>query len=112
MGSATERNLHDGQVRLAELRTAIERATKARKSIEALITATRRVADNRRAAPPMRADHEGADLTQTRRSESLSAKIGSLTEAVRRARGQASFNVGSLTPKDAAQSSMASSEQA
>jgi len=88
VGSAAERNLHDGQLRLAELRTMIERANKARKSIEALVTATRRVADNRRSAAAPGTIGPG----QTGRGEgqinTLSDKIDSLTEAVRRSRGR------------------------
>ncbi len=88
VGSAAERNLHDGQLRLAELRTMIERANKARKSIEVLVSATRRVADNRRSATAPGPISPG----QTGRGEgqinTLSDKIDSLTEAVRRSRGR------------------------
>ena len=88
VGSAAERNLHDGQLRLAELRTMIERANKARKSIEVLVNATRRVADNRRspAAPgPISPTAAGQGENQ---STALADKIDSLTEAVRRSRGR------------------------
>ncbi|MEE8169483.1 MAG: hypothetical protein V3T70_02955, partial [Phycisphaerae bacterium] len=88
VGSAAERNLHDGQLRLAELRTMIERANKARRSIEALVTATRRVADNRRSATapgPISPASAGRGEGQ---STALADKIDSLTEAVRRSRGR------------------------
>jgi type II secretory pathway predicted ATPase ExeA len=88
VGSAAERNLHDGQLRLAELRTMIERANKARKSIEALVTATRRVADNRRStAPPKQINADLIDCGQSQ-SNTLADKIDSLTEAVRRSQAR------------------------
>ncbi len=87
VGSAAERNLHDGQLRLAELRTMIERANKARKSIEALVTATRRVADNRRSATAPGPIGPAAAVRGEGQINTLSEKIDSLTEAVRRSRG-------------------------
>lgn len=90
VGSATERNLHDGQVRLTELRTMIQRAEKARRSIEALINATRKVADSRRAVPVARA---GGELSAIPKPDPLGTKIDSLTEAVRKARGRSTSNL-------------------
>ncbi len=101
VGSAAERNLHDGQVRLAELRAMIERANKARKSIEALMNATRQVANNRRASPVGRAGKEGVDITGSRTPDPLASKIDSLTEAVRKAGGRSGPNLTSVRPSDA-----------
>ncbi len=90
IGSVAERNLQDGQVRLTELRAMIEKADKARLSIEALINATRRVADSRRSMPvPTRGEALPAVAVQ-RVPEPLTAKIESLSETVRRIRQQSS----------------------
>jgi len=88
VGSAAERNLHDGQLRLAELRTMIERANKARKSIEALVSATRRVADNRRSTTAPGTISPGQPGRGEGQINTLSDKIDSLTEAVQRSRGR------------------------
>ena len=96
VGSATERNLHDGQLHLAELRTMIEKADRARQSIEALIHATRRVADKRRVKVAGDGKENALDITTTRTPEPLSAKIESLTEAVKKARARSTSNMAAM----------------
>ncbi|MCG3136513.1 MAG: hypothetical protein HJJLKODD_00347 [Phycisphaerae bacterium] len=94
MGSATERNLHDGQLRLNELQNMIEKADRARKSIEALIHATRLVAEKRRPVAPAEAEmisssrvnQELAEAALTERQSSLTQKIESLAETMRKSR--------------------------
>ena len=71
----------------------IQRAEKARRSIEALINATRKVADSRRAVPVARVTPAGGDLKAARKPDPLGAKIDSLTEAVRKARGRSTSNM-------------------
>ena len=112
VGSAAERNLHDGQLRLAELRTMIERANKARKSIEVLVTATRRVADNRRSttAPGPIGSRETA--RGEGQSTALADKIDSLTEAVRRSRGRGWPARSQLAPSNTSPPAAGTTDQA
>lgn len=98
VGSATERNLHDGQVRLAELRMMIDKADKARRSIEALILASRRVAETRRPVPILDPQHDTASPDLPGPSDLLSSRIESLAEAVSRARSRTDLEIPAVQP--------------
>jgi type II secretory pathway predicted ATPase ExeA/chromosome segregation ATPase len=90
VGSTAERNIHEGVIQLTELRMMIDKAERTRKSIEALVQATRRVADSRRKS-------SNADVTA---STGLTQKIAHLQDAVRRVRGgenEDPQNTGELT---------------
>ncbi|MCZ6651886.1 MAG: AAA family ATPase [Planctomycetota bacterium] len=112
VGSAAERNLHDGQLRLAELRTMIERANKARRSIEALVTATRRVADNRRSAAAPGQISTAAEGLGESQSTALADKIDSLTETVRRSRGRGWPTRSPLAPSNTSPPAAGTADQA
>ena len=116
MGSLAERNLHDGQVRLGELSSMIARAEKARQSIEALITATRRVAEKTRPMNIARTPLENRDETEitepaaVERPSTLTQKIETLAEAVRRARSPQTGNAQPFVPPDVNEITMAQNE--
>lgn len=93
VGSIAERHLHDGQIRLSELRVMVDKAEKARRSIEAIIHATRRVADRRTETGNT---SDNADMSATAPTP-LGKKIDTLTEAVRRARQESSSTLQALT---------------
>lgn len=107
IGSVTERNLHDGQVRLGELRTMIGKADRARQSIEAMINATRRIAEIRRPKEQPGQEIISSPITTVsapRKPDTLTKKIKSLTEAVRKARSDSTDRLHSVQQPEMTQS--------